>query len=104
MIGETEFENGDPSMGIIHGSVVPNDEYENFKTDFLSLNESPQKPLITIKLENGEVLPTDGGGIVDYSDHTEESSDILIEMRMDTALSYQQFFKHHVERNEESFK
>ena len=104
LIGETQFEHGDPPMGIIHGSVHPNDEYDNFRSYFLSSNEGKQKPQVTIKMENGEILPTGGGGISDYSDHTEDLPNIFIEMSMDSAESYDKYFKHHVLAYEESFK
>jgi hypothetical protein len=73
LIGYSDFECGDPPMGVVYGDFLPLPAYERFRSQFITLRESSQEHLaLSVARSNGEVIPALGISIFDYSTELEE--------------------------------
>jgi hypothetical protein len=73
LIGHSDFECGDPPMGVVSGKFLPLPVYAMFQSQFINLRELSQKHLaLSVARINGEVVPAIAVSIFDYSTELEE--------------------------------
>lgn len=102
MIGTTQLKDGDPPIGVVSGELIPDENYEKYKSLFINQNYPAIKELnLSVRTETGESLePCSGVGIIHY----DEADEALIEVNvlgLDLGI-YQKFFPHLIQAYERS--
>lgn len=68
LVGHSALEHGDPPMGVAFGEFVPAPGYEAI-APYCKGNHSNQSELaLSVKTEDGFVIPCGGAGILDYTE------------------------------------
>lgn len=93
VIGITELEGGDPSMGFVFGAIEPTDFY---------VSGIGQGGCRIYTCETNEEIPSES---ITIEDHSEELGEQCIEVTVlvRSAEEYKKFFKHHLEAYEKQF-
>ena len=75
VIGHSDLERGDPSMGVAGGQFVPSTNYALVRPACVAARESSQSHIgLSVRLAGGESVPAQGGvQIFDYSEELGES-------------------------------
>ncbi len=105
LVGESEFEHGDPPMGVIFGIMKPTDHYWKYKSIFESQDfEAIERLELQAVTNTGQVLePCAGVGIEDASAEVGEQCIEVTILGLDSTV-YEQCFSHHMRTYEAKYE
>jgi hypothetical protein len=105
VIGFSEFERGDPPMGVASGRLVPTPAYASIQRYCIEHREHwVNIPRLTVETLEGVLIECSGGvQIIDFSPELGERG---IEIRLNgiTSPAYTELFLHHVEAYRKQFR
>ena len=104
LIGFSELEGGDASMGCAFGRFLPTPGYTSIQPDCIKHRDSGyQIPSLTVEVAGGVSIESSGGvKIIDFSPELGEVG-IQIHLLGVTNPPYDELFPHHVEADEKRF-
>lgn len=79
LVGHSALEHGDPPMGVAFGEFVPAPGYEAIAIYCKGKHSGRSELVLSVKTEDGFVIPCVGAGILDY---TEKASDAYAELNV----------------------
>jgi hypothetical protein len=104
LIGFSELEGGDASMGVAFGRLLPTPAYISIQPDCIKHRDSGyQIPSLTVEVVGGVPIECSGGvKIIDFSPELGEAG-IQIHLLGVTNPPYDELFPHHVEADKKRF-
>jgi hypothetical protein len=99
LIGTTEFEGVDPSMGFVVGYVKTNEEYNEFRHLFLHEQSVANSDFTFFECDSGDELLCHTGFLQDFSDNLDEPA-IQIHAGVESSEEFVRHFSHRSETYE----